>query len=90
MSLAVMKIQDISVKNVVLSFKELFIGDRFQPAYATGPEFPKYTKIKHDQARCHSLESQALARKGFGYLGDPIVAVLKDERVVFLPIEREC
>ena len=70
----------------VIEFAQLVVGDRFQPAYATGPDHPVYTKSRHDQARCHSVESINLKKEGFGYLEDPIVAVANNEKVTFLPV----
>lgn len=72
---------------LVVTFDDLWLGDRFQPLYATGPKYPVYTKIKHDQARCHSPVSQALKRRGWGYLGDPIVSVELNEKIKFIPFE---
>lgn len=70
-----------------LTFASLVVGDRFQPVYAQGKGFPVYTKTRHDQARCHSLESIKLKKKGHGFLEDPIVAVDSNEKIRFLPIE---
>ena len=72
---------------VAVTFNDLWIGDRFQPLHASGQKHPIYTKTRHDQARCHSLESRALKRKGYGYLGDPIVSVELNEKVRFIPLE---
>lgn len=77
----------MSTTKQVVTFDDLWLGDRFQPLYASGKSYPVYTKIRHDMARCHSLESQHLKRKGFGFLGDPIVAVDKIEKVRFIPFE---
>lgn len=71
----------------VVAFSDLVVGDRFQPVYAVGKNHPLYTKTRHDQARCHSLESIALKKKGFGYLEDPIVAVPANEKIKFIPVE---
>lgn len=70
----------------VLTFSNLVVGDRFQPVYALGKQYPIYTKTRHDQARCHSVESIQLKKKGHGYLEDPIVAVDANEKVRFIPI----
>jgi hypothetical protein len=69
------------------TFSQLVVGDRFQPLYALGKQHPVYTKTRHDQARCHSLESTQLKKKGFGYLEDPIVAVDANEKIRFVPVE---
>lgn len=69
-----------------VAFSDLVLGDRFQPVYAVGDEFPQYTKTRHDLARCHSLESIALKKQGFGYLEDPIVAIPGNEKVKFIPV----
>lgn len=69
-----------------VTFNKLVVGDRFQPVYAQGKSFPVYTKTRHDQARCHSLESMALKKKGHGYLEDPIVAVDANEKIRFIPV----
>lgn len=71
----------------ILTFNDLWIGDRFQPMHASGHKYPIYTKTRHDQARCHSLESRALKRKGYGYLGDPIVSVDLNEKIRFIPLD---
>lgn len=71
----------------VVTFDDLWLGDRFQPLYAVGTKYPVYTKIRHDQARCHSPESRAMKKSGWGYLGDPIVSVETNEKVKFLPFE---
>lgn len=70
----------------ILSFSDLVVGDRFQPIYAQGKEYPVYTKTRHDQARCHSVEGIALKNKGHGYLEDPIVAVEANEKIRFIPV----
>jgi len=77
----------VQTNKAVLSFSDLVVGDRFQPVYAIGKGFPVYTKTRHDQARCHSLESIELKKNSYGYLEDPIVAVAANEKVRFLPVE---
>jgi hypothetical protein len=71
----------------VLAFANLVVGDRFQPVYAYGKQFPIFTKTRHDQARMHSLESMKLKKQGYGYLEDPIVAVAANEKIKYIPIE---
>lgn len=71
----------------VIAFSDLVVGDRFQPVYASGKGHPVYTKTRHDLARCHSLESIELKKKGFGYLEDPIVSVPANEKIKFIPVE---
>lgn len=73
----------------IIEFSQLVMGDRFQPAYAAGKGHPIYTKTRHDQARCHSVESINLKKEGFGYLEDPIVAVSSNEKVKFVPVSFE-
>lgn len=85
-SAQVVDIRTTAVTTVV-SFNELWLGDRFQPAYAAGPGNPIYTKLRHDQARCHSLETSRLKEDGFGHLEDPIVKVDANEKVRFIPVE---
>uniref|UniRef100_A0AAU6W0T1 Uncharacterized protein n=1 Tax=Pseudomonas phage Nican01 TaxID=3138540 RepID=A0AAU6W0T1_9CAUD len=75
-----------ATNRAVLSFSSLVVGDRFQPIYALGKQYPVYTKTRHDQARCHSVESIALKKKGHGFLEDPIVAVDANEKVRFIPV----
>lgn len=70
-----------------VTFNDLWLGDRFQPLYAVGKQYPVYTKIKNAEARCHSLESKELKKKGFGFLGDPVVAVDLNEKVRFIPLD---
>lgn len=70
----------------VLTFASLVVGDRFQPIYALGKQYPVYTKTRHDQARCHSVESIQLKKKGHGFLEDPIVAVDANEKIRFIPV----
>ncbi|MEG0063086.1 MAG: hypothetical protein RR740_00635 [Pseudomonas sp.] len=81
----VVDIRSTAVKAVV-TFDELWVGDRFQPAYAAGEDQPIYTKLRHDQARCHSLETTMLREAGFGQLDDPIVKVNANEKVRFIPV----
>lgn len=70
----------------ILTFASLVLGDRFQPIYALGKQYPVYTKTRHDQARCHSVESIQLKKKSHGYLEDPIVAVDANEKIRFIPV----
>lgn len=84
-SAQVVDIRTTAVKAIV-SFDELWVGDRFQPAYAVGDDQPIYTKLRHDQARCHSLETTQLKEAGFGQLDDPIVKVASNEKVRFIPV----
>lgn len=70
----------------ILTFTDLVVGDRFQPIYALGKQYPVYTKTRHDQARCHSVESIQLKKKGHGFLEDPIVAVAANEKIRFIPV----
>lgn len=75
-----------ATNRAVLTFSSLVVGDRFQPIYALGKQFPVYTKTRHDQARCHSVESTSLKKKGHGFLEDPIVAVEANEKIRFIPV----
>ncbi|ATW58069.1 hypothetical protein CNR34_00136 [Pseudomonas phage nickie] len=70
----------------ILTFADLVVGDRFQPIYAVGKQYPIYTKTRHDQARCHSVEGIQLKKKGHGYLDDPIVSVSANEKIRFIPV----
>lgn len=84
---AVVSLGQLQINRSILAFSDLVVGDRFQPVYASGKGHPVYTKTRHDLARCHSLESIELKKKGFGYLEDPIVSVPGNEKIKFIPVE---
>ena len=67
-------------------FNELWIGDRFEVMNDPALAGVTFTKIRHDQARRHSAESQELRSQGFGYIDDPIVNVAQSVIVRFIPV----
>lgn len=67
-----------------VKISQLWVGDRFAALDSL------WTYLGQNTARKHSPESQKLAERGYGYLGDTICSFKPTDRVVFLPpLERK-
>lgn len=64
-----------------IEFKELWVGDIFKISKDT-----LWTKISHDTARKHSLESIKLKEKSYGYIGDTVCYFELKDKVKFVSI----
>lgn len=62
----------------VTKFSELWAGDRFRANGAL------WSKLDHETARKHSMESLQLGVRGAGYMGDPLCSFEAGDSVIFV------